>query len=45
MDNNDKKVKDMLTSHEIPKELEPESIKTMLDEKQIRFTAKKETAL
>ena len=45
MDNNDKKVKDMLTSHEIPKELEPESIKTMLDEKADKIHRKKRNGI
>lgn len=45
MDNNDKKVKDMLTSHEIPKELEPESIKTMLDEKADKIHRKKRNSI
>lgn len=45
MDNNNKKVKDMLTSHEIPKELEPESIKTMLDEKADKIHRKKRNGI
>ena len=34
--NNDEMVKKMLTSNEIPKELEPENIKAMLDRKKIK---------